>query len=159
MLVLDRQQVLRLPLEPLRTRQCLALGTVAMATGVVGDALVTAVEAMLDVAAERRGPAVGQIAQGAPLHAGQVATVVRQLGSAIFSDHISHFQRWPHRGWGGHGCPSGLSRVGATAMGADDCGWRSRRSLPLWPTQAAQRSLWAQRADRADSRFDAGGAC
>ena len=51
-IVLDRQQVLGLLVQPWARAKSLALGTVAVATGVVGDAVVAAVQAMLDVAAQ-----------------------------------------------------------------------------------------------------------
>ena len=63
MVVLDRQQVLGLALEPAGAGQGLALGTVAVAARVVGDAFVAAVEAALDVAAQRRRAADRQVAQ------------------------------------------------------------------------------------------------
>ena len=73
--VLDRQQVLGLAVEPAGAGQGLALGTVAVAARVVGDALVAAVEAALDVPAQRRGAAAGQVAQRLLLRAGQMPAV------------------------------------------------------------------------------------
>ena len=67
MMILDRQQVLGLAVEPVRAGKGLALGTVAVAARVVGDALVAAIQTVLDVPAQRRGAAVGQVAQRLPL--------------------------------------------------------------------------------------------
>jgi len=66
MMVFDRQQVLCLLVEPTGAGQCLALGTVAVATRVVGDPLSATIEAMLDMAAQRRRAARRQVAQRFP---------------------------------------------------------------------------------------------
>ncbi len=58
--VFDRQQVLGLALQPAGAGQGLALGTVAVAARVVGDAVVAAVQATLDVAAQRRRAAAAR---------------------------------------------------------------------------------------------------
>ena len=57
-MVFDRQEVLRLLVEPAGAGQGLALGTMAVAAGVVSDAFVTAVEAVLDVPAQDGGAAI-----------------------------------------------------------------------------------------------------
>ena len=56
--VLGGQQVHPAAFEPLGAGQLLAGGTVAIATGVVPDAVMAAVVALLDVAAERGGAAL-----------------------------------------------------------------------------------------------------
>ena len=55
--VFDRQQFGVAILQPLRTRQRLALRAVAVAAAVERDALVTAGVALLDMPTQRRGPA------------------------------------------------------------------------------------------------------
>ena len=52
-----RQQLGLAGLQPFGTRQVLALRTVPVATGVVGDALLAAVAALLKMAAQGRSPA------------------------------------------------------------------------------------------------------
>ena len=69
MMVFDRQQVLRLLIEPVGSSQGLALGTVAVAARVVGDALVAAIETMLDVAAQLGRATSGQVTQRLALRA------------------------------------------------------------------------------------------
>src|SRR5262245_28158943 len=124
-MVFDRQQVLRLLLEPAGTGQGLALGTVTVATRVVGDALVAAVQAVLDVAAQRRGPADGQVAQRLALHGGQPVAVTLQECLAVVSNDVRHFPGRP-RQCGGHGRPSG--GAGVAALGSTS---RSSR-LGVW---------------------------
>jgi hypothetical protein len=51
--IADREQVGLAGREPVLRRRALALGTMAIAAGVVGDAAVAAILAALDVAAER----------------------------------------------------------------------------------------------------------
>src|SRR5207253_5622452 len=87
--------------------QGLALGTVAVAARVVGDPLMAAVGATLDVAAQRRRAADRQIAQRSALRARQRAAILRQERIAVFTNHVRHFQRRPR--WadaGGHAWPS-----------------------------------------------------
>ena len=70
MMVFDRQEVLRLLIEPVGASQGLALGTVAVAARVVGNTLMAAIEAVLDVAAQDGSTAVGQFTQRLALRRG-----------------------------------------------------------------------------------------
>src|SRR5262249_49041316 len=58
--ILDRQERLGLTLEPGRVAASLALGAMAIATGIVADEPGAAVVALLDVAAQRGGAAACQ---------------------------------------------------------------------------------------------------
>src|SRR5262245_26463598 len=60
--VLDRKQFPRAVLEPLRSGRSLALRTVAVAARVVGDTLMPALVADLDVTAESRRATTFQVA-------------------------------------------------------------------------------------------------
>jgi hypothetical protein len=60
---LHRQQVLRLLIEPVGAGQRLALGAVAVPARVVGDALLAAIEAVLDMAAQHGRAEGGQVTQ------------------------------------------------------------------------------------------------
>src|SRR5947199_100114 len=105
-MVFDRQQVLRLLIEPVGAGQSLALGTVAVAARVVGDALVAAVEAMLDMATQGGSATACQVAQRLPLPTGQRAAVAPDKAVAVLSNHVRHFPSRPRRSDGGHDGPS-----------------------------------------------------
>src|SRR5947208_2978217 len=110
MMVLDRQQVLRLLIKPAGARQGLALGTVAVAARVVGDALMTTVEAVLHMAAQRGGATPGQGVERLALCRCQHAAIAIAKSFAVVPDHIRYFQGRPLRHWGGHACPSGWTQ-------------------------------------------------
>ena len=95
--ILDRQQVLGLALQPLGTRQGLALRTVTVAAGVVSDTLVPAVQAADHVPAQRRRAASRQVAQRPSLRAGQPDAVPRRERITTLPNHLRHFQRRPLR--------------------------------------------------------------
>jgi hypothetical protein len=128
MMVLNRQQVRRLAVEPAGAGQGLALGAVAVAAGVVGHPLVAAVEAALDMPAQYGGAAGGQVAQGLALRGREHAPVAVEERTAVFPNHIRHFQRRPLQG-GGHAGPSAFGAAG-TALSR---GSTSRSSkLGVW---------------------------
>src|SRR5271168_132875 len=82
-------------LEPLRAREPLAFGAVPVATGVVGDALVAAAVAALDVAAERRGAAAFDRADGTALCGGQRCAVPLTIGFPVAAEDVRHLRPLP----------------------------------------------------------------
>ena len=118
--IFDGQQF-RLPgLHPLRGGGGLALGAVAVAARVVGDLLMAAVVALLDVSAQGGSPAGGDVAQGAALLRRERAAVAVEEGITIVAEDLGHFE--PRSGHGrdspgrGSSRSSGL-RVAWTAAG------------------------------------------
>lgn len=104
--ILDRQQMFGLTVEPLGPGQGLAFGTMAVATGVVGDAVMTAVEAMLDMPAQGGGAAGSQVTQRLVLRAGQPTAMLGPKGFAVLPKDIRHLHRRPRGSGGCHGCTS-----------------------------------------------------
>jgi len=106
------QQRLTLRFEPFRSRAALALGTVAVATGIVGDPLVPALITSIDMAAERSGTAGRQCFDHLRL-GGR-----KRWKSALYceyADQISDFQCRPwHSGRG-----RAASNVDQHALGID----------------------------------------
>src|SRR6516225_6148397 len=105
-MIFDRQEMRRLSVEPLRTGQSLALGTMAVAARIVSDTLVAAIETLLDVATERGRTAYGQSAQRLALRRREHAAVTLEEVIAILPNHFRHFQRWPLADGGSHAWPS-----------------------------------------------------
>jgi hypothetical protein len=68
--VLDGQERLGLAFQPGGPLAALALGAMAITTGVVAEQAQAAVVALVDVAAQRGGAAEGQVGQGALLSPG-----------------------------------------------------------------------------------------
>src|SRR5262245_61866373 len=160
MMIVHRQQLFGLALQPAGAGQGLALGTVAVATRVVGQALMAAVEAALDMPTQRRCATHRQIPQGFALRVRQRVSVLRQERLPVVANHLRHFQRRPlgadapH-----HGRPSTLrgaapvavSTGRATTSPSSNCGnCCSRRMLTcryfavvwkwLWPKSACTES-------------------
>ena len=107
-MILDRQQF-RLPgLHPLRGGGGLALGAVAVAARVVGDLLMAAVIAFLDVSAQGGSPAGGDVAQGATLLRRERVAVAVEEGITIVADDLGHFE--PRSGHGRDSPGKGSSR-------------------------------------------------
>jgi hypothetical protein len=79
-------------LQPLGAGQTLALWAVPVAAGVVGNPLMAAFAAALDVAAERCGAAVFDRAHGAPPCGGQRRTMAVTESRAEVAEYIRHFQ-------------------------------------------------------------------
>ena len=79
-------------LEPLRACETLALRAVPVAARVVGDALMAAIAAPLDVTAESGGAATLDRDHGAPPRGGQRRTVPVTESRAEVAEHIRHFQ-------------------------------------------------------------------
>jgi len=99
-------------LDPPRTRQGLTLGAVPIAARVVGDALVPARVALLDMAAERGGATRRNRPHDAPLGAREAIGVLLPIAVSVAAKDVRHFKRGPchgrlqlrsRRGIGGHG--------------------------------------------------------
>ena len=94
----DRQQLRLAGLQPRLRRRPLALGTVAVAAGVVGYARVPAVVAALDMAAERRGATELDRRHDAPLAEAQMTLVGGTPSGAVAAEDIRHLQPWTRHG-------------------------------------------------------------
>ena len=90
--ILDRQQFPPALLQPLSGGQGLALGTMAMTTGGVGDGLVTAVVALLHVAAQGGGAPACNGAHGAVLLGRQRGAVRVPVRGPILAADLGDFQ-------------------------------------------------------------------
>src|SRR5579863_3859089 len=82
--------------KPLRARRALALRTVPIATGVVGDARRTAVVALLDVATEHGCPTRRDGAYHASLDAAEVTGVRLSKSFAVAAEYVRHLQSRSH---------------------------------------------------------------
>ena len=82
--------------EPFGARQPLALGAMAVAAGVVGDAHVAAIIALLHVTAERRRPARRDGAHDAPLDAAEMPGTGLPKRFAVAAEDIRHLQNRSH---------------------------------------------------------------
>jgi len=91
------RQQFDLPLrEPFGARQSLALGAMAVAAGVVGDACGAAVVALLEVTAERCRPACCDGAHDAPLDAAEMPGAGLPKRFAVAAEDIRHLQNRSH---------------------------------------------------------------
>ena len=107
--VFDREQFRGAVVHPLRAGRCLALGTMPVAAGVVGDALELALVARFDMAAESCGTTGGDGAQDTTLLAAEVFTEPM----AMPSNDLRQFQRRALKGRRhGVGGVGGLLAVG-----------------------------------------------
>jgi hypothetical protein len=84
--------------EPVRSREALTLRAMAVAAGVVGLPHQPAVQAMFDMAAERRRPAGLYGAHYLALAASQMTVVTLAVGAAVAAEHVRHLQGGPHAG-------------------------------------------------------------
>lgn len=82
--------------EPLRARRALALRTVPIATGVVGDARRTAVVALLNVATEHRRPTRRDGAHHASLDATEMTGIRLSKSFAVAAEYVRHLQSRTH---------------------------------------------------------------
>ena len=90
--ILHRQQFGLSVHEPFGARQPLALGTMTVAAGVVGDACRAAIIALLDVPAERRSPARCDGAHDAPLDAAEMPGTSLPKRFAVVAEDVRHLQ-------------------------------------------------------------------
>ena len=82
--------------EPLRTRRALALWTMPIATGIVGDAGRTAIVALLDMATEHRRPTRGDGAHHAPFDAAEMPGAGLSKRFAMAAEDVRHLQNRSH---------------------------------------------------------------
>ena len=94
--VRHRQQFGLARVEPFGARQPLALGAMPVAAGVVGDADVAAIVALLDMPAQRRRPAGLDRAHDAPLDAAEMAGMGLPISVAVAAEDIRHLQHRTH---------------------------------------------------------------
>jgi hypothetical protein len=87
-----RQQVSRLRLQPPRRRCTLALGTVAVAAGVVSDLTMPALPALQDVPTQGCSTARGQIVKSPPLLRGESVAEPFQVLVVTTPDDLGHFE-------------------------------------------------------------------
>ena len=92
MVILDGQQVRLAGLHPFGRRGGLTLGTVAVAARIVGELLMVAVIAPLDVPTQGSRPAGGDVAQGAALLRREHVAVAVEEGVSIRADDLGHFE-------------------------------------------------------------------
>ena len=98
--VLDREQLGRPGLDPPRRLGGLALGAVAVAARVVGDLPVAAPVAVLDVPAQGRRAAAGQVGQGTPLLRREGVAVGVEERVPVGPDDVGHLEPGPGHGRG-----------------------------------------------------------
>ncbi len=85
---------------------------------------------MGDVAAQGRGAATRQVAQGLALGGGQQPAVLGPEGGAVGPDHVAHFHSRPVGDGDGHGRPSVAAAAAGTAKRSSRLGvWCRRRVL------------------------------
>jgi hypothetical protein len=121
--ILDGQEFGLAGLHPFGGGGGLALGTVAVAAGVVGDLAVAAAVALLDVAAQGGGAAGGDVAEDAASIVGEAIAVSFEERVGVSPEDVGDFEAWP-----GHGRAS-PGRV-------------ARRSSGLWVASTARGETW-----------------
>src|SRR5664279_5479133 len=92
--VVDRQQFLAAPGEPLVARVGLALWAVPGAAGVEGGGFVAALQAAVEMTAERCSAAVLDGEQHAEMQPGQPGPAFLHETVAMSTDDIGHLERW-----------------------------------------------------------------
>lgn len=86
----DAEQFLFSRGEPALTRLGLALGTVSVSAGVIGDGLMTAAWTSIHVTAERRGAARAKRPEHSPLLVAQPGSVSFDEAITLRADDIRH---------------------------------------------------------------------
>src|SRR5512143_2034910 len=81
--------------EPALTRLRLALGTVAVTAGVIGDDLMAALRTSIQMAAERRGTAVLQRSEHSQLLIAQPRSVLLDESLPLRMEQIGHLHGGP----------------------------------------------------------------
>ena len=134
-----RQQLARSRLEPVARGRTLALRTMTVAAGFLGDTHRAAASAALDMAAERGRSAQFDRRHHAALDSADPAAVSLNIGRAMAAEHIRHLQG------GGHGAP--VSRAAPPPGPGDRTGFASSRSSSWQPACSAHWSTgWRVRA-------------
>ena len=129
-------------LEPLGPCEALALRTVPVAARVVGDALMAAIAATLDVTAERRGAATLDRGHGAPPRGRQRRAMLITESRAEVAEHVRHFQPLAGHGPSRQAGTRSGTLVSWLAMRPVD--WRWRR--PCW-WRCADTLTWCSDCD------------
>jgi hypothetical protein len=112
--ILDLGQQFSLPVfEPLRAGERLALGTMAIATRVVGDPLMAARVALLDMTAERGGATQLDGAHRAPLGTTECVGMGLPILRAAAAEDVRYFERRSHRGLQKYSGAGGWEGTGA----------------------------------------------
>src|SRR6516165_1572343 len=123
MVILKRQQIARLALQPALARQRLALRTVAVAARVVRDPFLSTVEAAFHVAAQLRGAAPRQVPQRFLLRRRQMFPVSGEEGLAVAANHVRHLQGRTRCDHGlSHGAPPWPRLAGPADRAVCACG-------------------------------------
>lgn len=94
--VRHRQQIGLTVSKPSFARRALALGTMPVATGVIGDAGMRAVLTRLDMTAERCCPAGRDRGHDAAFHAAEMAVMGSRIGITMAAENIRHLQFGAH---------------------------------------------------------------
>src|SRR5271170_1687637 len=126
--------MLGLLLEPDGAGQRLALGAMPIAARVVGDPALAAVQAVLDMAAQRRGAADAQVAHRLALRRREHAPIALQKLRTVLAQDVGHFQGRPGCHGGGHAWPSVAAgtrtlTVGVRARPSSRCGNCCKRRM------------------------------
>jgi len=108
--VRHRQQIGLTVGEPAVARRALALWTMPVAAGIIGDASMVAIFAGLDMTAEGGGPAQLDRGHDAALHATEMTGLGNAIGRAMAPENIRHLQSGTHRRAQPDGTPSRLRR-------------------------------------------------
>ncbi len=95
MVVRNRQQLRGALREPELTRGTLALGAVSQPAGVIGDGLIPAAIAPVEVAAQHGGAAGRNPAQHPQVLECQPPAMPLDEGITISPDDVGHLQGWP----------------------------------------------------------------
>ena len=98
--VFNGQQLSFSCLHPLRRSGGLALGAMAVPARVVGDPLMPAAVTLLDMPAQSRSPAGGDVAEGAALLGRERVAVAVEEGIGKVSEDIGHFEPMSRHDWG-----------------------------------------------------------
>src|SRR6516162_1711240 len=136
MKVADREQTLQAGFEPGGAFARLAFGAMAIPTGVVGDPCETTVGAGIDMAAQRRGAALGQAPQDADLLMRD--RMPSLIGRAVGAQDVPDFQ----------GCRRPVPRSRVVGVVAD----QGDVQVPLLDGRAGGDSLVERGADRTSAQ-------
>jgi hypothetical protein len=94
--VWDRQQLGLTLSQPLGASQALALGTMAVAAGIIGLPHEAAVDAVFRVTPQGRGPARLNRRHDPALNASEMAGMIAAIISPVAVEYIRHFQIRAH---------------------------------------------------------------
>jgi hypothetical protein len=107
MIVAHRKKFMLTSANPLLTGVCLALWTVTIPAGAVRGGFVPALQALIAMSAERRGPAALDSHEHFELCPSQRLTIALNESASRLPNNIGHLERWSR-----HDSPSFDSGVG-----------------------------------------------